>query len=660
MPPTVPPVPTGLTATAGVQQVTLIWNASTGASSYHVKRSLTSGSEVTVATVSSPTTTFTDTGPGIVNGTLYFYVVSALNSAGESANSVEVSTRPNIPPAPPTGLAAAPGTTQISLTWNANIESNLAGYNIYRSTSSGGPFTVRLNSSLVVTTSYTDTGLTDGTTYFYVVRAVNNSNQESGNSNQASETPNPPPPAPTGLVATAGNAQISLQWNADPTATAYNVYRGSSPGGPYDTVVANGVIGTAYVDATVTNGTTYYYVVRALNGTEQSFTSKEASATPHGPPPAPTNLTAVPSNTKVTLTWSASPGATSYTVKMATTSTGPYTVVASVTGTSYVALNLNDGTPYFFVVTSSGPNGESTASGQASATPAVPQAPPKPTNVTATPGPGRINLSWTATSNTTGYTVKRSLAAGGPFTAISTDQFPTTYEDIDVTAGTTYYYVIVALNDTVEGPPSAVVSATPDPPGPPAPQGLIAARSLIIGSLTIGKVQLSWTGNGDAWAYNVKRWNPQDGTFTNLTVRTPLTTYTDRNLALGQTYHYQVTALDGVGESDPVDTSITVVYPFRIPSHFPGVPQVAVQALPLDGQVLLNWTPGDFATDYLIYRTDPDGTRFLLSAQDDLFLTDTSVVNELFPGGCDVWCGRRTFFFFFLMIRRPPRSTPMK
>src|SRR5439155_16458302 len=76
-----PAAPTNLVATAGNGQVGLSWSASSGATSYNVKRSTTSGGPYT--TIASPTTTgYTDT--GVTNGTTYYYVASAVNTAGES------------------------------------------------------------------------------------------------------------------------------------------------------------------------------------------------------------------------------------------------------------------------------------------------------------------------------------------------------------------------------------------------------------------------------------------------------------------------------------------------------------------------------------------------------------------------------------------------
>jgi oligosaccharide reducing-end xylanase len=101
----------------------------------------------------------------------------------------------------------------------------------------------------------------------------------------------------------------------------------------------------------------------------------EQSATPTLPPPpaAPTGLTATAGNTQASLSWTASSGATSYNVKSATVSGGPYTTIANVTATSFVNTGLPNGTTYYYVVSALNTSGEGTNSSQASATPtAVP------------------------------------------------------------------------------------------------------------------------------------------------------------------------------------------------------------------------------------------------------------------------------------------------
>lgn len=93
------------------------------------------------------------------------------------------------PPLAPTGLTATGGNRQISLDWANNVEADLAGYNVYRSTTSTGTYT-KVNSSLVTTSAYTNTGLQRRTTYYYRVTAVDTSGNESAVSNTASATTN--------------------------------------------------------------------------------------------------------------------------------------------------------------------------------------------------------------------------------------------------------------------------------------------------------------------------------------------------------------------------------------------------------------------------------------------------------------------------------------
>src|SRR6202047_4375165 len=135
-------------------------------------------------------------------------------------------------PATPSGLQASAGNAQVSLTWSASTGATT--YHIKRATTTGGPYT---QVSAPATAAFTDVGLTNGTTYFYVVSAVNSAG-ESANSPEVSAKPSAPvqaPPAPTGVVATAGNAQVSLTWAASVTATSYNVKRSTTTGGPYAT-----------------------------------------------------------------------------------------------------------------------------------------------------------------------------------------------------------------------------------------------------------------------------------------------------------------------------------------------------------------------------------------------------------------------------------------
>jgi len=225
---TAPATPSGLMATAGNARVSLTWSASTGATSYHVKRATTTGGPYTQ--VSAPTTTtFADM--GVANGTTYFYVVSAVNSAGESANSSEASAKPSAPaqaPAAPTALMATAGNAQVSLSWTASATAT--SYNVKRGNTTGGPYT---QISSPTATNFTDTGLTNGTTYFYVVSAAN-STGESANSAQASATPANTPADVTITINPANTKPIS------PYIYGLNFYSGNTDPPPLLTMDRDG------------------------------------------------------------------------------------------------------------------------------------------------------------------------------------------------------------------------------------------------------------------------------------------------------------------------------------------------------------------------------------------------------------------------------------
>ncbi|MGN6625332.1 MAG: RICIN domain-containing protein, partial [Tepidisphaeraceae bacterium] len=154
--------------------------------------------------------------------------------------------------------------------------------------------------------------------------------------------PQPAAAAPSALSATAGSiSSINLAWTASPDAVSYNVKRATASGEPFATI-ATGVNTPSYQDTYLTPNTTYYYVVSPVNGSGEGADSAPASATtPAGAPAAPTGVSAKPGTGQVVLTWAMTGGATSYTLKRATASSGPYTTVASnLAGTTYTDTGL--------------------------------------------------------------------------------------------------------------------------------------------------------------------------------------------------------------------------------------------------------------------------------------------------------------------------------
>jgi hypothetical protein len=177
-------------------------------------------------------------------------------------------------PAAPGGVTAVTGNEQVVLTWKP--VANAAGYYIKQSLASGGLFTTIATNLISVT--FTNSGLANGTTYYYVVSAFDQAGQ-GANSPVVSGEPLPLLPAiPTGLLAVATNGQINLTWYASAGATGYNIYRSLISGG-FDTSLACNVAGTNYTDATAIPGVTYYYSLTATNLAGQSDFSSQARAT---------------------------------------------------------------------------------------------------------------------------------------------------------------------------------------------------------------------------------------------------------------------------------------------------------------------------------------------------------------------------------------------
>jgi len=181
-----------------------------------------------------------------------------------------------VPAAPASlGAAAVPG-NQINLSWSA--VSSAATYSVYRSATSGGPYTPV--ATLLSGTSYSDMGLSADTPYYYVVAAANTGG-EGAFSTQATATALPPlPGVPTALIARGMNAStVALNWTAGANDYTYTVRRSTTVGGPY-TTIATGVSSTTFSDTTVTGGTTYYYVVAGDNAASESANSNEVSVKP--------------------------------------------------------------------------------------------------------------------------------------------------------------------------------------------------------------------------------------------------------------------------------------------------------------------------------------------------------------------------------------------
>ncbi|HUR67768.1 MAG TPA: fibronectin type III domain-containing protein [Candidatus Thermoplasmatota archaeon] len=634
VPATVPSAPAALGVTGGSGSATLTWTpASNGGSaltSYRIYVGTSSGGGTLVAsTGSGANTSFVVN--SLTNGVTYYFTVVAVNAVGDSAASNEVSGAPAAVPSAPGTLSATKGNQSVSLSWSApssNGGSAIVNYYVYRGTSSGG--TTFLGATGGSNTTFVVNSLTNGQAYFFNVTAVNAVGQGS-TSNEATATPSTTPNPPASLSATAGNAQVSLSWSAPASnggsaITGYTIYRGTSSGGA--TFLATIGTNTSFVAAGLTNGQAYFFNVTAINANGQSSSSNEATATPSTTAGAPQSLSATKGDTLVQLSWSApasngGSAVTSYNIYRGTAS-GATTFLATTGGanTTFVVNSLTNGVAYFFNVTAVNANGQGATSAEATATPSA--LPSAPQSFSATRGNGSVALSWSAPSSNggsaiTGYNVYRGSSSGAA-TFLATIGTNTSFSDLAVTNGNTYFYNVTAVNANGQGASSSEASATPATiPNPPATFTATAGTS----------VSLSWTagstGGSAITAYQVLR-STSSGAETTLATIGTNTSYTDANVALGTTYYYTIKATNALGTSNPsVERSAT-------PSSTPSAPQSA-SATRGNGSVALSWsapssTGGSAITAYTIYRSTSAGTEtFLATIGTNTSYSDATVSN---------------------------------
>jgi fibronectin type 3 domain-containing protein len=447
------------------------------------------------------------------------------------SNIIEAAT---LPPAP-TGLTATPSSTSVALSWTAM--SGVSSYKVYRAASSDGPFTTSVGTS--TTNSWTDSGLTPDTVYYYKVSAVNIAGKGELSTSVSTHTL---PVAPTTLVAAAVSAnEIDLSWDAASGSTdtyTYYIYK-SSDGISYGSSFASTTENTCTYNVTtgLSAGTTWYFKVTSYSdsGVESAMSSPAHALTE---PTAPTGLSATASGTTINLSWSACTGAASYIIYYY--DTDHYAQLGTSNTTTYADTGLDCGITRSYEVSASNATGEGEKSGVASATTAL----AAPTNVTwlatdvSTSG-GSITLSWDAVTGASGYTVYRSTDAADASPASVGSPTTTTYTDTGLTLGTDYYYWVSTTNAAGSGSKTASVDAeiavTSLSYGSPTDGSITAGEVKVYTYTTHALENISWT-NGTA---NVQV-AAFTGTTSSLTALFSGTTASPQSISSGQTVYLVV------------------------------------------------------------------------------------------------------------------------
>lgn len=374
---------------------------------------------------------------------------------------------------------------------------------------------------------------------------------------------NAPPDAPVGLYGIGGDRQAALSWSAAPNAVTYDVLRGDSQEGPF-TMIGQGLTKVAsssepFRDAGLTNGVTYYYVVRAVNpyGTTDSapYAVTPSGERPEPVPPQGISMTARES--AVMITWNAVPDAATYTLNWSTVKEGPYTVVSAVipnTTTSYYVTGLNADQTYYYTLSSTNIAGTGEESTPLEVHPSAPLA--EPESLKATAKSGRVDIKWKDSEEAAVYQIKRSTVSGGPYTTIGTTAL-TRYSDSTVVDGTAYYYVVSAESASARSMNSSQTRAVPYT----APDGAPSAPTGGVVEAASGQVMLRWDVVSGATGYTVKKATAYNGPYTQV-AETKRAAFTDSNVSNGTAYYYVITANNPFGEGP--DSEPLIATPSRV------------------------------------------------------------------------------------------------
>ncbi len=490
-----PAAPSNLVATAaGTSVINLSWtdNAS-NETGFVLERSLSAGSGFAiVATLPANTTAYNNV--GLNASTTYYYRVQASSSGGSSGWSNVASattTTASAPPAAPSNLmATAASASVINLSWTDNAD-NETDFVLERSLSMGRGFAA-IATLPANTTTYSDSGLSSLTTYYYRVQA-SNAVGISAWSNVASATTTsssaPPPAAPSNLVATAaGTSAINLSWTDNAAnETGFVLERSLSAGSGFTSVATLPANTTAYSDSGLSSSTTYYYRVQASNVAGNSAWSNVASATTTSsatPPAAPSNLVATAAGASaINLSWTDNAAnETGFVLERSLSAGSGFTTVATLPAntTTYSDSGLSSSTTYYYRVRASNVAGNSAWSNVASATTAAVVATPPnaPSDLVATAtGCNAIQLNWSDNAtNETGFVLERSLSPRRGFVAIAMLPANTTfYTNTGLNPSATYYYRLQASNTVGSSEWSNIAEATAS-----CPSGSLVVHDILL------------------------------------------------------------------------------------------------------------------------------------------------------------------------------------
>ncbi|MCA4900649.1 MAG: fibronectin type III domain-containing protein, partial [Cytophagales bacterium] len=572
--------------------------ASTNETGFQVERSTTAGSGFAlITTTAANAVSFSNT--GLTAGTQYFYRIRSINAGGTSAYTAEANATASLI-APTTLAAVAASPTQINLTW-ADASANETGFQIERSLTSSTGFTLLATTAANVV-SFSNTGLTDGTKYFYRIRAINATGISAYTAEVNATTTQQ---APTTLAAVAASAtQINLTWvDASANETGFQIERSLTTATGFTLVTTTAANAVSFSNTGLTDGTKYFYRIRAINATGTSAYTAEVNATTTQQ--APTTLTATPaSTTQINLTWAdVSSSETGYQIERSLTTATGFTLVATTAAnaTTFSNTGLTAGTRYFYRIRATNANGNSAYTAEANATASL----IAPTILAAvTASTTQLNLTWVdGSSNETGFQIERSLTSGTGFTLLATTAAnAVSYSNTGLAAGTKYYYRVRAVNATGISTYTNEGSAT---------TSLMVPTSLLLTAVNTTQINLTWAdGSINETGFQIERSLTTGTGFTLVTTTAAnAISFSNTGLTAGTTYFYRLRAINADGTSAYTAESSMAT----IAAGGPIPPTTLVATTASTAQINLTWVDASTSeTGFQIERSLTTATGFTL------------------------------------------------
>lgn len=528
--------PVGLTATAAGSDVELSWtDHATNETGFDIERSSNGGSSwTTIVTTSANVTSYTDQGTTI--GVSYKYRVKANGSAQDSSYSTTASV--DLLPATPTGFSATSvSASQIDLAWT-DVDGETS-YRIDRSLN--GTTWAQIATPSANTVSYSDTGLSATTKYYYRIVAV------TGVGNSAATTAvnaTTTPPQPTTLAGVPTINSIALTWKDIAGETGYRIER-SLDGSSWSQVATTPANIAKYTNTGLNPTTKYYYRVKAIGaGGDSVATDTLAKMTLPG---APTDVYVYAATaTSLKVSWADMAGETGYLLeKLSGTTWSQVGTDFAANKVSATVTGLTEGTTYSFRVTALNDSGSSAASATAKGTtlPAAPSA-----LVATATDPRQVTLNWTNVTSETGYKIERSLNGSSGWKWVGTTAADVaTFTDTRLTANTAYYYRVRAFCEDGDGANSSTANLTTPSSASVLRAATQAVKALAVSASSVvsssiaaikspSKASLSWKGTKGAVGYRIERSLIGSTKWTALkTVDQNTYKYTDK---LGKAGHY--------------------------------------------------------------------------------------------------------------------------